>query len=184
MVMDYRSALEHLDLPPRMLTDKLFCVDDHRTVSALAADGEARWVLPADAPGFTRFDRARLTCLRIWLEGALLPDGGAVGVRMATRGNYLERLGGTSYRFTSRAVVRDFRYRVTHSDHGSAAWMFPNGTYGQIEVDGVVDDEVGCASFQPTPFAEWHVKVSGDGLDLSGLTRVVMQFAGSVIPRY
>ena len=183
MVMDYRSALEHLDPLPRMLTDKLFCVDDRRTVTALAADGEARWVLPADASGFTRFDRVRLTCLRIWLEGAQLPDGGTVDVRMATRGNHLDRFGGTSYRLTSRSVVRDFRYRVTHFDDGSAAWMFPNGTYGHIEVDGVVGDEP-CAHFQPAPFAEWHVMVRGDELDLSGLTRVVMQFAGSVTPRY
>jgi len=46
----------------------------------------------------------------------------------------------------------------------------------------VVDNEVRYAYFQPTPFGEWHIKVTGDGLDLSGVTRVVMQFAGSVIP--
>ena len=182
MVMDYRAAPEHQDPPARMLTDKLFCLDDPQTVSALAAGGEARWVLPADAPGFARADRLR--CLRIWLEGARSPDGGTVDVRMATRGNYLERSGGTSYRYTSKAVVRDFRYRVTRTDDGLAAWMFPNGTYGHIEVDGVVGDERSDAHFQPTPFAEWRVTVSGDGLDLSGLGRVVIQFAGSVIPGY
>jgi hypothetical protein len=183
MVMDNRSALEHFDPPPQKMTDKLFFVDDARVVSALAADGEARWVLPADAAGFTRFDRVRLTCVRIWLEGAQLPDGGTVDVRMATQGNYLDRFGGKSYQFTSKPLVRDFQYRVTRTDDGSVAWIFPNGTYGYIEVDGVVDEEVSYAYFQPTPFAEWHVKVTGDGLDLTGLTRVVMQFAGSVIPR-
>ena len=183
MVMDNRAALEHFDPPPQKMTDKLHFVDDQRVVSALAADGEARWVLPADANGFTRFDRVRLTCLRIWFEGAQLPDGGTVDVAMATQGNYLDRVGGKSYQFTSKPLVRDFQYRVTHSDDGGAAWSFPNGTYGYIEVDGVVDEEVSYAYFQPTPFAEWHVKVTGDGLDLSGLTRVVMQFAGSVIPR-
>ena len=60
---------------------------------------------------------------------------------MATRGNYLNRFGGTSYQFTSRPLVRDFRYRVARTDDGSAAWVFPNGTYGFVEVDGVVDDE-------------------------------------------
>ena len=85
---------------------------------------------------------------------------------------------------TSTAVVRDFGHRVTRTDDGSAAWMFPNGTYGHIEVDGVVGDEHRYAHFQWTPFAEWRVTVSGDGLDLSGLGRVVIQFAGSAIPRY
>ena len=58
----------------------------------------------------------------------------------------------------------------------------PDGSFGYVEVDGVVDNEVRYAYFQPTPFGEWHIKVTGDGLDLSGVTRVVMQFAGSVIP--
>ena len=112
---------------------------------------------PTASPG----RRARLTRLRIWLEGARLPDGGTVDVRMATQGNYLDRFGGTSYQFTSKPLVRDFQYRVTRADDdGSADWSFPNGTYGYIEVDGVVDDEVSYAYFQPTPFAEWHVKVT------------------------
>jgi hypothetical protein len=46
----------------------------------------------------------------------------------------------------------------------------------------VVDDELRYAYIQPTPYAEWHVAVTGDGLDLPGLTRVVMH-AGSVNPR-
>lgn len=180
MVLHISSGMERFDPPPTM-TDKLYVVDDRRVVAALAADGEARWVLPADADGFP--GRARLTRVRIWLEGARLPDGGTVDVRMATRGNYLHRFGGTSYQFTSRPLVRDFRYRVTHTDDGCAEWVFPNGAYGSIEVDGMVDDEVGYAYVQPTPFAEWHVEVTGDALDLSDLTRVVMQFAGSVNPR-
>jgi hypothetical protein len=55
-------------------------------------------------------------------------------------------------------------------------------SYGYVEVDGKVDNEVSYAYFQPTPFGEWHISVIGDDLDLSGVTRVVMQFAGSVIP--
>jgi hypothetical protein len=182
MVLHIRSASESRDPPPPpTTTDKLCVVDDPRVLAALAADGGAQWVLPADAHGFTR-EGARLPSVRAWLEGARLPDGGTVHVRMATRGSYLHRSGGSSYRFTSRPLVRDFRYRVRRADDGSAAWVFPNGTYGSIEADGVVDDELGYAYLQPTPYAEWHVAVTGDGLDLSGLTRVVMQFAGSVNP--
>jgi len=181
MVLHIRSAPEPRDPPPTAI-DKLHVVDDPRVLAALVADGGAHWVLPADAHGFTR-DRARLPRVRMWLEGARLPDGSTVHVRMATWGNFLHRSGGSSYQFTSRPLVRDFRYRVRRADDGSAAWVFPNGTYGSIEVDGVIDDEPGYAYIQPTPYAEWHVAVTGDGLDLSGLTRVVMQFAGSVNPR-
>jgi hypothetical protein len=181
MVVDIRSASESRD-PPPPATDKLCIVDDPRVLAALAEDGGAHWVLPADAHGFTR-DRARLPSVRMWLEGARLPDGGTVHVRMATWGSYLHRSGGSSYRFTSRPLVRDFRYRVSRADDGTAVWVFPDGTFGSIEADGVVDDELGYAYLQPTPYAEWHVAVTGDGLDLSGLTRVVMQFAGSVNPR-
>lgn len=181
MVLHIRSASESRD-PPPPTTDKLYVVDDPQVLAALVADGGARWVLPADAHGFTR-DRARLPRVRLWFEGARLPDGGAVHVRMATLGSYLHRTGGSSYQFTSRPLVREFRYRVRRADDGSAAWVFPNGTYGSIEVESSIDDELGYAYIQPTPYAEWQVAVTGDGLDLSGLTRVVMQFAGSVNPR-
>ena len=181
MVIDIISAWDHADPSLQTTSDRLFFVDDRRVVTALASDGQARWVLPPDGHGFTR-DRVRLIGVRIWFEGARLPDGGTVDVRMATQVSYLDRFGGTSYRFISKPLVRDFRYRVAHVDDGAPAWIFPNDTYGYIEVDGVVDDDTTHAYFQPTPLAEWHVSVSGDGLDLSGLTRVVMQFSGSVNP--
>ncbi|HEY5979706.1 MAG TPA: hypothetical protein VIT41_08725 [Microlunatus sp.] len=181
MVMDIRCAPADVE-EPRKTIDTLFFLDDERVVSALAVDGRASWVLPAEVPGFPRSDRVRLTCVRIWLEGAQLPDGGTVDIRIATRGNYLDRVGRTSYRFTTKPLVRDFQYRVVHADDGSAEWLFPNGSYGRIEVDGVVDEEIGFARVHPTPFAAWHVTATGDRLDLSGLTRVVLQFAGSVNP--
>jgi hypothetical protein len=102
---------------------------------------------------------------------------------MSTQGSYRDRFQGKAYQFTSKPLVRDFEYRVSTRRSGNPAWRFPDGTYGYIEVDGVVDDEVSYAYFQPTPFAEWHVRVHGDGLDLSRMTRVVMEFAGSVIPQ-
>jgi hypothetical protein len=183
IALDYQSALEHFDPPPQLMSDKQFVIDDPKLLADLAAKGEARWVLPLDAHAFAGFGRVRLTRVRVWLDGARLPDGGSVDVRMSTQGNYLDRFAERPFQFTSKPLVRDFEYRVTALQVGPPDWRFPNGTFGYIEVDGVVDDEVSYAYFQPTPFAEWHVTVRGDGLDLSGVTRLVMQFAGSVIPQ-
>jgi hypothetical protein len=182
IALDYQAALEHFDPPPQLMSDKQFVVDDPRVLADLATKGEARWVLPLEAHAFAGFERVRLTRVRVWLDGARLPDGGSVDVRMSTQGNYLDRFAERPFQFTSKPLVRDFEYRVTELQVGTPDWRFPNGSFGYIEVDGVVDDEVSYAYFQPTPFAEWHVIVRGDGLDLSGVTRLVMQFAGSVIP--
>ncbi|HEY5820512.1 MAG TPA: hypothetical protein VIT20_00960 [Propionibacteriaceae bacterium] len=183
IALDNEAALEHFDPPPQQLVDKQFSVSDPRVLAQLAAGGPARWVLPAQAREFAGFDRVRLTRVRVWLEGAKLPEGGSVDVRMSTQGNYLDRFAGKPYQFTSKPLVRDFQYRVTGKKVGTPDWRFPDGSFGYIEVDGVVDDEVSYAYFQPTPFAEWSIRVSGDGLNLSGATRLIMQFAGSVIPQ-
>jgi hypothetical protein len=181
ITLDFQTALEHFDPPPQLLTDKQVAITDPVVLQALAKSGEARWVVPADTHAFAGFDRVRLNKVRVWLDGARVTDGGSVSVLMSTQGNYLDRFKGKSYQFTSKPLIRDFTYRVTSKQVGSPDWRFPDGSLGYVEVDGVVDDEVSYAYFQPTPFGEWHVSVTGDGLDLSGVTRVVMQFAGSVI---
>lgn len=181
--LDYQSALEHFDPPPQLMSDKQFVLDDPKVLAELAATGQTRWVLPASAHAFVGFDRVRLTRVRVWLDGASVSDGGSVNVMMSTQGNYLDRFDGKAYQFTAKPLQRDFEYRVTTKKVGTPDWRFPNGSFGYIEVDGVVDDEVSYAYFQPTPFAEWHISVTGDGLNLSGVTRLVMQVAGSVIPQ-
>lgn len=181
--LDFQTALEHFDPPPQLLSDKQFAITDQAVLQALAAHGEARWVLPAEAHAFAGFDRVRLNRMRVWLEGAKVSDGGSVSVLVSTQGNYLDRFKGKQYQFTSKPLTRDFTYRVSGKRSASPDWRFPDGSFGYVEVDGVVDNEVAYAYFQPTPFGEWHISVTGDELDLSGVTRVVMQFAGSVIPR-
>src|SRR5262249_14971531 len=158
--LDYQSALEHFDPPPQLMADKQFVVDDPQILSALAQNGQARWVLPPAARTFAGYDRVRLSRVRVWLDGATVPEGHSVNVVMSTQGNYLDRFDDKTFQFTAKPLVRDFQYRVSAYDVGSPAWRFPNGTYGYVEVDGVVDDEVSYAYFQPTPFGEWHISVS------------------------
>jgi hypothetical protein len=183
IALDYASALEHFDPPPQKMTDKQYVMQDRQVLVDLATAGEARWVVSGDARCFAGFDRVRLSTVRVWLDGADVPDGATVQVRMSTQGSYRDRFGGKDFQFTSKPLVREFEYRVSSRRSGTPAWRFPDGRYGYIEVDGVVDDEVSYAYFQPTPFAEWHVRVRGDRVDLSTVTRVVMEFAGSVIPQ-
>ncbi len=182
IALDVQSALEHFDPPPQQMTDEQFDVIEPVVLKDLAEGGRAHWSLPATAAAFTGFDRVRLNQVRVWLDGASVPEGGSVNVRMSTEGHYLDRFQNKQYDFTSKPLVRDFRYRVSKQQVGSPSWRFPDGTYGYIEVDGVVDNEVSYAYFQPTPFAQWQITVTGNGVDLSSVTRLVMQFAGSVIP--
>ncbi|MDQ2837090.1 MAG: hypothetical protein M3Y42_00760 [Actinomycetota bacterium] len=183
IALDNQSALAHFVPPPQVLTDKRFVIDAPEVLRQLANGGETRWVLPLDANPFANFDRVRLTKVRVWIEGAKVKAGQSINVLMSTQGNYLDRFDGKNYQFTSKPLTRDFEYRVTDKRDGTPDWRFENGTYGYVEVDGVVDTEVSYAYFQPTPFAEWSISlVKTPGVDLSGVTRLTMQFAGSVIP--
>lgn len=183
MVIDLRTGRRRrVSIPPEG-TERLFFVDDPRALAALAATGQTRWVLPLNAPGFPRLGRLRLTAVRAWIEGARVPDGGTVALRLSTRGDYLERSSGASYRLVSKPLVRDLRYRVTQAPGDRPDWFFPDGSGGHLELDGVLDDPSGTVQIQPTAMAEWHLAVAGVGLDLTDLTRVVMEFVGSVNPR-
>ena len=48
-------------------------------------------------------------------------------------------------------------------------------------IDGAVDAEVSYAYFAPTPFSNWQLSISAPGMDLSGVSSIVMDFAGSAI---
>ncbi|MGI8666825.1 MAG: hypothetical protein ACR2N4_12455 [Jatrophihabitans sp.] len=182
IAMDYQSALEHFDPPPQLLADKRLVIDDPAVLADLASSRGARWVVPIGVIPFENLDRVRLTRVRVWLEGAKVKDGASVDVLMHTQGNYLDRFKDKTYQFTSKPLVRDFEYRVSSKLSGPPDWVFEDGSYGYVEVDGTVDNEVSYAYFQPTPFAEWSIDLSRiAAVDLSGVTKLTMQFAGSVI---
>lgn len=171
---------------PAQETDRLYVVDDPQVLADLARTGEAHWALSGDTPIFDAFDQVRLSTVRVWLDGVAVPDGGTVQVQMSSRGSCRERSGPSAYRITSEPLVCCFAYRVSKQEGAESAWRFSDGTYGSIELDGVVvDDEVGHACFQPVPFAPWHLRVLDGGLDLTRLSRVVMEFAivGAGAPR-
>lgn len=182
--LDFADALEHFSPPPQKLASKYVVIDDPDVIAKLRKDASATWPVGLDAGTFDGFDRVRLSRVRVWLEGAKPGSSSHVNVMVATAGTYLDRLDDIHYQFMSKPLARAFAYRVSATRKGTSDWEFDDGTYGSIEVDGVVDQEVSYAYFEPTPFAAWTISLTAHnpGLDLSGLTKVTMEFAGSVIP--
>jgi hypothetical protein len=123
-----------------------------------------------DAESFHGFDRVRLKTIRVWLYGAKAT--GPIYVDISSAGSYDDRYRGKSYRFTSVALHRKFQYQ---GDPGKKS---------SIIVDGAVADEEKYAYFQPTPFSEWVISLPqqyNPNIDLTGLTKITLEFAGSVI---
>ncbi|HEU5003915.1 MAG TPA: hypothetical protein VFW71_14225 [Actinomycetota bacterium] len=184
IALDQANALQHFDPPPQAMVDKQVVIDDPVVLAALRETGACQWNVPLEEPVFDGFDRVRLSVVRMWLEGAVPGSSGSVDVAMGTYGNGLDRYQGLAYQFTSQPLRRAFQYRVSATRNGTPAWRFDNGTYGYIEVDGRVDDEVKYAYFEPTAFGQWQINLTKNnpGLNLSGVTKITMQLQGSVIP--
>ncbi len=183
IALDNANALSHFSPAPQSLTSKSIVIDDPTVLGALRQSATTSWNVGLDASTFEGFGRVRLSCVRIWLEGAKPTAGHAVNIIISTLGSYLDRLDGSNYQFMSKPLQRDFTYTVSDRD-GGAAWKFEDGSFGDIEVDGSVDKEVSYAYFAPTPFAQWSIDLTkhNPGLDLSGVTKITIEFAGSVIP--
>jgi hypothetical protein len=182
IALDKENALRRFSPPPQTMKQKLHVVAEQRVLDALRTDRAASWTIGLSAPTFAGFDRVRLRKVRVWLEGARPNPEGLVNIMIETAGNYLDRYEDGHYQFTAKPLQRDFEYRVTSIEQGPPEWRFDDGTYGYVEIDGSVDDEVRYAYFEPTPFGEWRITIAaGSGVDLTGVTRITMEFAGSVI---
>ncbi len=181
--LDEAGALQRFSPPPQVLSNMEIVIDDPSVLAALARSGSATWSIGLDEEAFDGLDRVRLACVRVWLEGAKPGSSSRVSVVMTTTGTYLDRFDGSKFQFMSKPLERTFVYSVTSNAKGQPAWDFDDGTFGTIEVDGEVDEEVTYAYFRPTPFASWSIslKTHNPGLDLSGVKKITMVFAGSVI---
>jgi hypothetical protein len=182
--LDQANALQRFSPPPQSMTQQQVVIDDPAVLSALKSTGIAHWALQLTNANFSGMTRVRLTVVRVWLEST--PATGSdydVEISITNLGNYLDTFQGTPYQFTAQPLQRGFKYRVSAQNEGNYDHIFANGTYGYIEIDGAVDQEVSYAYFEPTPFSEWQIKVgnAGAGVDLSGVTRIVMEFVGSAI---
>jgi hypothetical protein len=180
IVLDNKKAFDAWHTPPTRM-DQQCVVDSPDVLAALARDHSTSWVLGPDDPVFARNDRVRVNRMRVWLEGAATPDNTAVSIAMSTSGNYHDRFNGVAYRFTSEPLTRGFEYGVNVHGRQDPAYQFDNGQLGYVEVDSSVAEGLSYVYFEPTPFTEWTITVKNRELDLSKVTRIVVQFEGSAI---
>ena len=184
MAMDEASALERFDPPPQQMKNMLFVIDDPEILNQLHQEGEAHWILPLEDYEFSGLERVRLDDIRVWIEGvSFIGSERSVFITITNTGNYLDRYAGLDYQFNSKKLTRSFKYKVTDSS-SNTEWEFGNGTYGVVQIDGKVDEEVKYAYFRPTPFSEWKISVKSNntGVDFSGISKITMYFEGSAIP--
>jgi hypothetical protein len=181
--LDTAAALAHFDPPPATLHNKQVAITDPAFLDLVRRGKPATWAMPSDVADFLGLSRVRLTAVRAWLEGAQPQGRQKISLTIRTSGGYRDQFEDTDY------LKRSFEYHVEPADNHqpNPDWKFDDGTRGYIELDGDVDNEVKYAYFQPTPFTEWTVSVSPSplnaGLDLTGLSKVTLAFAGSAIGR-
>ncbi|MFC4817484.1 hypothetical protein [Flavobacterium sp. GCM10023249] len=183
IAMDTANALNQFNPPPQTMSNILFEIDDESLLNELRTTGKTTWVLPMNNPEFDGLNRVRLSTIRVWLEGiSLQPHSDSVYINITTAGNYLDRYNNQNYQFGSKELKRAFKYRI--ADKGqNPDWKFDNNSYGFVQIDGSVDQEVAYAYFQPTPFSEWSISLTSNntGVDFSKVSKITMYFEGSAI---
>lgn len=183
VAMDKASALEQFNPPPQEMKNFLFSVEDKETIGRLINDKETNWTLPLNDIEFLGLERVRVDTIRVWIEGVQFENKeDSVFVTITNTGNYLDCYKKTGYQFNSKKLIRTFKYKIANSPL-NADWKFDNNTWGLVQIDGKVDQEVKYAYFRPTPFSEWKVslKANNPGIDLSKVTKITMYFEGTAI---
>ena len=174
---EYLNALERFDPAPQdslAVTD--FIIDDQTQLQSLAEHGELNVQLALDNEKFCRYDRVRLSTLRVYLEGESLPYGQEFNLKLSNSGNYQDRFKDQQFAFSSTLLNRSFDYRLDDAQHNQTS----------IILDGAVANKLAYAYFEPTPFTTWNVKVAdfgqADTQYLQNVERVRFEFLGSGIP--
>ena len=169
---EYGDVLGTFNPPPQLFKLRLAIPDTTSgpyagVVASLKSGRTASVAIPVDEAVFRNLGRVRLKSIRAWLQGVTASDQKPVTVDIATSGYFEDRLKDTRFVFSAAPVQRAFQYTGAAQDAAG------------VTLDGVLDDESQYCLFQPTPFTQLTLTVS-EG-DLSGLTDVVLEFAGSAI---
>jgi len=183
ITMDEVTALDQFNPPPQLMKNFIFSVEDKAIIQRLKSEQETSWVLPINDPEFQGLERVRLDNLRVWIEGVTFENNeDSVFITITNTGNYLDCYKKMGYQFNSKPLVRTFKYKVMDSPL-NADWKFDNHTWGLVQIDGEVDQEVKYAYFRPTPFSEWKIslKSNNTGIDLSKVSKITMYFEGTAI---
>lgn len=165
---DYEEALNKLKPAPQKFRDKRISI----TKGIESLKGSARELkvpVELDNALFNGTSRVRVTTVRVYLNGAKPAAGKNIVVGVHTSGSFADRMMGVPFQFTAVPGDRTFEY---HPDKKAPI------------VDGKIDTEFGKVTFQPSAFTQWRFTIRPEhnqGLDLSGLTSVTIEFHGSLI---
>lgn len=168
LFQDYEMALQKLRPIPQPLLSIVVSTNDADILGQLRTNKTVSWSIPADTPEFSGFDRIRITNLSVFLDGAVA-GGKPIYVSISSSGNYADKLRGQTLAFAGPPVDKVFSY-------------VPDPL--KIDVPGAIVAELQYAFFIPTPFTTWTITLPdahNASLDLSGLTGIRMEFAGSVM---
>lgn len=149
-----------------------FEITDESTLNEFKNNKLVHFIFPLDSEQFEDYDRVRLSTIRVWLHG--ITENNEVKIRITNSGTYFDRFKGKEFCFTSTPLDRIFNYNGAPEDEKA------------IIIDGCVSDREKDVYFEPTPFSGWQISLpykSNEYIDLSGLAKITISFAGSLIEK-
>jgi hypothetical protein len=175
---EYAIALQSFNPPPQQFHGITITIPAANegvykdVVANLKTKSSTQFAVDLSQPEFQGMDRVRLTTIRVWLNGVRASQTSPIYLRISNSGVYSDRFQGQTYRFSATSLNRGFKYQGAVRDENA------------ITIDGSVADETVYRYFQPTPFTEWRIDLPqqyNTTIDLSGLSSITIEFAGSVV---
>lgn len=161
---DCMQALREFNPPPQDFQNRIVEITDSKILESLKEQREASWEITLNHSVFENEYRVRLKLMRIWLDG--IDDTSKVQIRITNSGHYYDNYMEKQFQFNSEPFNRGFSYE------GST-----------IITEGTIAEEFAYNYFIPNPYTTWRIKVQ-DGPDLSNVTKIRMELAGSLVINY
>ncbi|MED3486108.1 hypothetical protein SAMN04488573_1204 [Bacillus sp. 5mfcol3.1] len=161
---DCMQALKQFNPPPQRFQNRIVEITDSKVLESLKEQREASWEINLNDTLFENEYRVRLKLMRIWLDG--IDATSKVQIRITNSGHYYDNYMEKKFQFNSESFNRGFSYQGT-----------------TIITDGIIADEFAYDYFIPNPYTTWTIKVQ-DGPDLSNVTKIRMELAGSLVTNY
>lgn len=153
----------------------VFVVDDPASLAQFAAHGSLDVTIPLAEPNttiaqnpFAGLTDIRVTKARPWIDGATVSNDSLMVTITHTGGETIVTRTGTPFFFQHDQVVTGFRYR-------------PSNAAIQMDADITVAAAEQTQFGLLGPFTTWRVEAKTEnnaGLDLSGVTKLEIEFAG------
>ncbi|PHE31165.1 hypothetical protein [Bacillus toyonensis] len=161
---DCMQALRQFNPPPQPFQNRIIEITDSKILESLKEHREAFWEINLNNPYFENEYRVRLKLMRIWLDG--IDATSKVQIRITNSGHYYDDYMGTKFQFNTEPFNRGFSYQGE-----------------TIITDGTIAEEFAYDYFIPNPYTTWRIKVQ-DGPNLSNVTKIRMELAGSLVTNY